>query len=199
MSIKRITINDNEEYLRQVSSDVDLADSNLKKWIDDLDEYCSENKCFAMAAVQIGIPKRIIYLKNTTLDLSIYDDSNYNERQVMINPVIISCSGLTKYWENCASCGNNLGLVSRPYRAEVEYYDENFEKKRKKFEGFETTVFFHEFDHLNGILHIDKAEELLPYNEEERIEFRKTHPYEVISSDCEFLGYCDSGKVYVNK
>lgn len=67
--IKSITIEDNEPYLRQISELVDLNDSNLKKYIDVLEEYCQENNVLAMAAIQLGIPKRLVYLKNTNLEL----------------------------------------------------------------------------------------------------------------------------------
>lgn len=186
MSIKRITIMDNESYLRQVSEDIDFATDNIQDYIDVLEEYCGENKCFAMASVQLGIPKRLIYIRNTTLDNSNYDNTDYNERQIIINPIIKQIKGLTMYWENCASCGDNMGLVYRPYSAEVEYFDELGIFHNRVFEGFETTVFFHEYDHLNGVLHMDKSEEILKYNAKQRREFRKSHPYEIISKDCEF-------------
>ena len=55
------------------------------------------------------------------------------------------------------------------------------------FEGFPATVFSHEYDHLDGILHMDKALEVLVMEKEERKEFRKEHPYEVFSKDGDFL------------
>ena len=66
---KAITINDNEPFLRQISKEVDLNDPELQNDIATLDEYCKENEVMAMASVQLGIPKRLIYLKNTNLDL----------------------------------------------------------------------------------------------------------------------------------
>lgn len=107
-----------------------------------------------MASVQIGIPKRLVYLKNTNLELIRKDqnntitkeEENYNEARVLINPVIKSREGLTTYWENCASCLDNMGLVKRPYKIEVEYEDRNREKHIDTFIGFETTVLSHEMD-----------------------------------------------------
>ena len=95
--------------------------------------------------------------------------------------------GLTQYWEACASCLDNMGLVLRPYKIEIEYLDINGNKKEMIFEGFPATVFSHEYDHLDGILHMDKALEVLVMEKEERKEFRKEHPYEVFSKDGEFL------------
>ena len=68
--MKAITINDDEKFLRQVSKEVDIK--NDKELINDikvLEEYCKNNSVMAMAAVQLGIPKRLIYLKNTNIDI----------------------------------------------------------------------------------------------------------------------------------
>ena len=68
--IKSITIADNEEYLRQTSIPVDIKnDKELEENIKVLENYCLENEVMAMAAVQLGIPKRLVYLKNTNLDI----------------------------------------------------------------------------------------------------------------------------------
>ena len=128
--LKSITINDNEKFLRQISVPVDiLNDNNLSKNIAVLDSFCRENDVMAMAAVQLGIPKRIIYLKNTNLEiirkmqvnLQSEDERKYNESRILINPVIINRIGLTEYWEACASCLDNCGKVLRPYIIELEY------------------------------------------------------------------------------
>jgi peptide deformylase len=100
--------------------------------------------------------------------------------------VIIKRTGLTKYWEACASCLDNTGLISRPYKITVEYYDEKWQRKKEIFKGFEATVLSHEYDHLNGILHIDIAEEILVMNKEERKIFREEHGYEIIAKNGDY-------------
>ena len=168
--IKLITIANNESYLRQISNPVNIvADENLNKEIHMLEQYCKENEVMAMAAIQLCIPKRLIYLKNTNLDVinkmqidSITDEEkNYNEARVLINPVIIKKEGLTEYWEACESCLDNFARVLRPYKIDLEYYDIMENKHSETFEGFESTVLSHEMDHLDGILHIDIAEEII--------------------------------------
>lgn len=148
--IKSITIADNEPFLRQISSSVDvLNDKDLANDISILDEFCKENAVMAMAAVQLVIPKRLVYLKNTNLDIinrlqidsTTEEEENYNEARVLINPVIINQEGLTEYWEACTSCLDNCGLVLRPYKIDLEYYDIDGEKHSKVFEGFESTVY----------------------------------------------------------
>lgn len=185
MNLKRKTIENDEEYLRQISEEVSFEDDSYKEEIKLLEEFCNQTECFALAAIQIGIPKRIVYLKNTKLDVPL-DDINYNESKVLINPKIISRKGKTKFWEACLSCLDNTGLVVRPYEIIVNYYDINGLEHEEKFEGFESTVLSHELDHLDGILHMDVAEEVLQMNAEERKIFRETHPYEIISKDCEY-------------
>ena len=183
--IKRKTIEKDEEYLRQISVPVSLEDKSYKKDIELLAQFCKENKCFALAAVQIGIPRRIVYLKNTTLDIPL-EDIEYNESKILVNPVVLSRKGETKYWEACLSCLDNMGLVVRPYEMDVHYYDIDGKEHEEKFEGFESTVLSHELDHLDGILHMDVAEEVIQMSAEERKEFRKLHPYEIVSKDCDY-------------
>lgn len=185
MEIVRKTIENDEQYLRQISRGVSFDD---KSYLDDiklLEEFCNETECFALAAVQIGIPKRIVYLKNTKLDVPL-DDVNYNESKVLINPVIISRKWKTKFWEACLSCLDNMGLVIRPYEMVVKYYDVEGAEHEETFEGFETTVLSHELDHLDGILHMDIAEEVIVMPREQRKIFREAHPYEIISKTCDY-------------
>jgi len=127
----------------------------------------------------------MIYLKNTTLDVPL-EDMSHNESKVLINPIVTSRKGHTKYWEACLSCLDNMGLVSRPYEMNVQYYDENGVEHVETFEGFEATVLSHELDHLDGILHMDIAEEVLNMTTEERKAYREEHPYEIISKTCDY-------------
>ena len=200
--IKAITIEENEKYLRQISKPVELNDEELQHDIQILDEYCKENDVLAMAAVQLGIPKRIVYLKNTNLELvqkeqygkTTQEDKKYNEQRVLINPVIIKREGLTDYWEACKSCLNNMGHVQRPYKITIQYQDIKGETKQEIFEGFESTVLSHEMDHLDGILHMDIADEVLVMEKEKRKIFRQTHPYNITSKTGDFEELCKQGK-----
>lgn len=195
MNMKMITILDDEEYLRQISKEVDIKnDSELEENIKMLKSFCGPNEALALAAIQIGIPKRLIYLKNTNLDIVkkiqndtfTEEDKLYDEAKVLINPVILKREGLTEYWETCASCLDNCGLVERPYKILVEYYDTLGNKHEEIFEGFESTVLSHEMDHLDGILHMDKSKELIVMPLEERKIFRKDHGYNIITKIGDF-------------
>lgn len=186
MELNRKTIENDEVFLRQVSSEVDFDNDNYLDWIAQIKYYCQNNVCFALASVQIGIPKRLIYLKNTTPNVENNENSSYDEELVLINPVIISQKGHTQFLEGCESCLDLVGIVDRPYSVDVEYYNIKGEKMVETFEGFKATVFCHEYDHLNGILHLDLINEIKCMSRAEVKEYRSEHPYKIISKDCEY-------------
>ena len=183
--MEALKIDKDLEWLRKVSKPVDLKKDNLTGDIKILEEYCLSHGVFAMAAIQLGVDKRIVYIKNTRLDK--VEDDTWNEGTILINPVIRKREGITQYWEACASCLDNTGLVLRPYKILIQYVDLLGKKHQKTFKGFPATVFSHEYDHLDGILHMDKAIELKIMNKDERKEFRKTHDYEVFFKEGDFL------------
>ena len=174
MEIKRI---DNDlEFLRQISKEVDFKE-DLTNEIKDLEKFVLDTQGFAVAAIQLGYTNRVVYVRCS--DYTKYDEKGYNEKEILINPVITNREGLTTYWEACLSCMDNTAIVCRPYKIQLSYYDINGNKKEKTIEGFPATVLSHEYDHLDGILHMDKALEVLLMNKDERKEFRKVHGYEV--------------------
>ncbi len=188
--MKRITIENNEEYLRQKSVPVDFLNDDINYYISSLKEFCQSSEVYALAPVQIGIPKRIIYIRNTSSDMT-KNNNSYNEDIVYINPVIKNMFGHTRFLEGCASCmysnGNYVvGVVDRPYKIEVEYYDINGLFHSKIIEGFEATIFCHEYDHLDGILHIDRVSDTYLYTLEQMKDYRTNNPYNVLSKDDNF-------------
>ena len=181
MSLERKTIEKDEDYLRQISKPVDFKTEEYKTAIKELDYFCkNDDNVMAMASVQLGIPLRLIYLKKTDLNRL---EEEYNEERVLINPKIIKEEGVTRYWEACASCLDYTGLIERPYKIDLEYFDSQGEKHREVFEGFESTVLSHEIDHLNGILHMDIALKIKKLTKEERVELRKKEPYQIIRKE----------------
>ncbi len=201
--LKPITIEKNEKYLRQISKKVDFTDPEIHNNIVVLQDYCIQNEVMAMAAIQLGIPKRIIYVKDTNLEIlnkrltdkGKEETKDYNEAKVLINPEIISKEGITTFWEACASCSwyegeikkYYNGKVKRPYKIKVKYFDIDGNQHVDDFEGFESTVLCHEIDHLDGILHIDIADEVIIGTKEERIELRKKEGYTIISKNGKFV------------
>lgn len=183
------TIEDDEAYLRQVSKDVEKNDPNLEHDIDIIANYCrNDGNMIALASVQIGIPKKIIYIMKTD-EYDVSKEKDFEDKKIiMINPHIIEEKGETYYWENCASCMDNMGLVKRPYMIRVKYFDEKFNLKEEVFEGFKATVFSHEYDHLFGILHMDIAEKILDMPLDERRKFRSKdgNGYVIVSKNKEY-------------
>ena len=200
--LESITIENNEQYLRQSSKKVEISDPELHNNIVVLQDYCMQNEVMAMAAIQLGIPKRIVYVKNTNLDVVTRrftdegkeETKDYNEAKVLINPEIISKEGLTTFWEGCQSCSIHegdvekwyIGKVKRPYKIKVRYYDIKGNMHEDEFDGFGATVLSHELDHLDGILHIDIADKVIMGTTEERIELRKKEGYTIISKTGDF-------------
>ena len=107
-----------------------------------------------LAAIQIGVPKRII-----VMDLS--KDENKKEPRYFVNPVIKKSDSLkSTYEEGCLSVPNQFAEIDRPRKCEVEYLDYNGEKKLLVAEGLLATCIQHEMDHLEGILFIDYLSKL---------------------------------------
>lgn len=191
VELTRKTIEKDEAYLRQISVPVDFQNDNYMEYIAALESYCKNNAVFALSPVQIGIPKRIVYIKNTSQDMANNYDGEYDEAVIYINPVIVSTKGHTRFLEGCDSCrieknkkiAYYVGVIDRPYSIEIEYYDIDGKKQNKAIEGFEATIFSHEYDHLNGVLHMDKTNEVFEMTLDEMKDYRLYHPYEILSKD----------------
>ena len=111
-------------------------------------------KGIGLAAVQIGVPKRII-----VMDIS--NSDNKNEPLYFVNPVIKNKDQFkATYEEGCLSVPNQFAEIDRPKKCEVEYLDYNGIRKILKAEGLLATCIQHEMDHLEGILFIDYLSKL---------------------------------------
>jgi len=153
MSVKTILTEPNE-LLRQVSKPVNKVDKEEQKLMDDMLETMYSANGIGLAAIQIGVPKRII-----VMDIS--KDENKKEPRYFVNPIIINKDKLKNtYEEGCLSVPNQFAEIDRPSKCEVEYLDYNGKKKLLKAEGLLATCIQHEMDHLEGILFIDYLSKL---------------------------------------
>ena len=153
MAIKTILTEPNR-LLRQVSLSVEKVGKNEQKLMDDMLETMYAANGIGLAAIQIGIPKRII-----VMDIS--KNENKKEPLYFVNPVIKNKDILkSTYEEGCLSVPNQFAEIDRPKNCEVEYLDYNGEKKLLKAEGLLATCIQHEMDHLEGILFIDYLSKL---------------------------------------
>ena len=153
MAIKTILTEPNR-LLRQVSLSVEKVGKNEQKLMDDMLETMYPANGIGLAAIQIGIPKRIIVM-------DINKNENKKEPLYFVNPVIKNKDILkSTYEEGCLSVPNQFAEIDRPKNCEVEYLDYNGEKKLLKAEGLLATCIQHEMDHLEGILFIDYLSKL---------------------------------------
>ena len=152
MSIKTIIIEPNK-LLRQISKPVEKVGKDEQRLMDDMMDTMYDANGIGLAAIQIGIPKRII-----VMDIS---KGEVKEPRYFVNPVIKNKDTLkSTYEEGCLSVPTQFAEIDRPSKCEVEYLDYNGKKQLLKANGLLATCIQHEMDHLNGILFIDYLSKL---------------------------------------
>ena len=153
MAVKIILTEPNEK-LRQVSKPVEKVDKEEQQLMDDMLETMYAANGIGLAAIQIGIPKRII-----VMDIS--KDEKIKEPRYFVNPIIKNKDSLkSTYEEGCLSVPNQFAEIERPKKCNVEYLDYHGKKKFLIAEGLLATCIQHEMDHLEGILFIDYLSKL---------------------------------------
>ena len=153
MTVK-IILTEPNKILRQVSEPVQSVGEQEQKLMDDMLETMYSANGIGLAAIQIGIPKRII-----VMDLS--KDENKKEPRYFVNPVIRNKDPIkATYEEGCLSVPNQFAEIDRPTKCLIEYLDYNGEKQILNAEGLLATCIQHEMDHLEGILFIDYLSKL---------------------------------------
>ena len=153
MTIRKI-LTEPDPILKKISSPVEVVGEEEQKLMDDMLETMYDAKGIGLAAIQIGVPKRII-----VMDIS--KDNEKNNPMYFVNPIIKNRnSNLSKYLEGCLSLPDQFAEVDRPSTCEVEYLDYDGNKKILKADGLFATCIQHEMDHLEGILFIDHLSKL---------------------------------------
>ena len=153
MAVKNI-LKEPDKILRQVSLPVKKVGKEEQSLMDDMLETMYEAKGIGLAAIQVGVPKRII-----VMDIGNRDKEK--EPMYFVNPIIKNKnSEHSTYEEGCLSVPNQFAEVNRPSSCEVEYLDYNGNKKILKASGLLATCIQHEMDHLEGILFIDYLSKL---------------------------------------
>ena len=153
MTVKKILTEPNK-LLRQVSKSVEKVGNQERLLMDDMLDTMYDAPGIGLAAIQIGVPKRIIVM-------DIGRDENKKEPRYFVNPVIKNKNEeKTKYEEGCLSVPDQFAEIERPNSCEVEYLDYNGKKQLLKADGLLATCIQHEMDHLEGILFIDYLSKL---------------------------------------
>ena len=150
MALREIVI-DGDPILRKISRPVEKFDNKLAALLDDMAETMYlDNRGIGIAAVQVGILRRIF----------VVDVGDENGKLEFINPEILEREGSTFYLEGCLSCPGKNGYVERPERIRVRAQNRNGEWFELEADGLLAICICHEYDHLDGILFIDKVVEL---------------------------------------
>ena len=153
MTVKTILTEPNQ-LLRQVSKSVKKVGKEEQLLMNDMLETMYAANGIGLAAIQIGIPKRII-----VMDLS--KDGKKKEPRYFVNPIIKKKDNVNAtYEEGCLSVPNQFAEIDRPSKCDVEYLDYNGNKQNLEAEGLLATCIQHEIDHLEGILFIDYLSKL---------------------------------------
>ena len=148
MAIRNIR-QEGDEILKKKSREVEVIDEKTKELINDMVETMHKYDGVGLAAVQVGILKRIIVI-------DIYDEKTPIVK--LINPVIIKQKGEREVEEGCLSFPNKFAKVKRPVEVVVEGLNENGEKVKIKAVELLAQALCHEIDHLNGITFVDRME-----------------------------------------
>tara|TARA_B100001250_G_C19565690_1_gene685374 strand:+ start:326 stop:850 length:525 start_codon:yes stop_codon:yes gene_type:complete len=142
------------KILREKSLPVDKVDSNLQKLMDDMLETMYAAPGIGLAAIQVGIPKRVI-----VMDIAQKDGPK--KPMFFVNPEIIGKSNNNSvYEEGCLSVPGQFAEIERPDKCHVKYLDYHGQPQELKAEGMLATCIQHEMDHLEGILFIDYLSKL---------------------------------------
>ena len=153
MTIKTILTEPNK-LLREKSKVVEKVGKEERALMNDMLDTMYAANGIGLAAIQIGVPKRII-----VMDIS--KDRNNKQPMYFINPVIgQKATSKSIYEEGCLSVPDQFAEIERPDECEIEYLDYNGEKKLLKTKGLLATCVQHEMDHLEGILFIDYLSKL---------------------------------------
>ena len=153
MSQRNIVI-EPDPILRKKSEKLEKVDDEVKKLLDEMLETMYAAPGIGLAAVQVGILKRLI-----VIDVS--KDKEKKNPLCLINPeIILKSKNTSVYEEGCLSLPGHFAEIERPAECKVKYIDYNGKKKEITAKGLLSTCIQHEVDHLNGVLFIDYLSKL---------------------------------------
>ena len=142
----RNVVLEGDEILRKQCREVSEVTDRIKMTMEDMLETMRSQFGVGIAAPQVGIMRRMFVA-----------EPEPGRVYYMINPVILEESGSQEGDEGCLSIPGKIGMVTRPDYIKIEALDLDGEKKTYEFHDFDARVMCHEYDHLNGVLYIDKA------------------------------------------
>jgi len=158
MALRNVVLK-GDDILRKTCRPVEKFDDRLATLVEDMIETMYESNGVGLAGPQVGMMRRVVVI-------DVYDGNGPFE---LINPEIISFDGEQEGYEGCLSCPEEMGWVVRPKTLTVKYQDKEGNWHEKFCEDLLARAVCHETDHLDGILFIDKAEEVISKEEFEKL------------------------------
>ena len=151
-----------DPVLRQISTPVETVDDELRALIADMFETMYAAPGIGLAAVQVGVPKRLLVMDlQEPRDPEDPESPVVREPRVFINPEILAASDHeVAYTEGCLSVPDQYAEVMRPDRIRARWLDEHGTSHEKDLDGLLAVCLQHEMDHLEGVLFIDHLSKL---------------------------------------
>ena len=147
--------------LRTISTPVDAIDDELQTLIDDMFETMYDAPGIGLAAIQVGVPRRILVIDLQERESDDEDAPVVRNPMVFINPQILEGSEqLSIYNEGCLSVPEQYAEVERPATIRASWMDREGRIHEQTLDGLLATCLQHEMDHLEGILFIDHLSRL---------------------------------------
>ena len=154
MGIRNVVL-EGDEILRKKCREVTEVTDRIRMTMEDMLETMRSEYGVGIAAPQVGIMRRMFIA-----------EPEPGRVYYMINPVILEQSGADPGDEGCLSVPGKIGTVTRPDYIKIEALDLSGDKQTYEFHDFDARVMCHEYDHLDGILYIDKAVNIRDADEE---------------------------------
>ncbi|MCL2378142.1 MAG: peptide deformylase [Defluviitaleaceae bacterium] len=154
MGLRQLRLN-GDEILKKKAKPVKEINAGTLALLDDMWETLHDKNGVGLAAPQIGVLRRIAVIE--------VDEEKYE----LINPIIVSEEGTYESDEACLSVPGYCGDVIRPGKIKIEAQNRDGENFTIEAEEYMASVFCHEIDHLDGVLYLDKASNVRPYEAEE--------------------------------
>lgn len=143
-----------DPVLRQLSKPIERVDADLQRLADDMLETMYDAPGIGLAAIQIGVPRRMLVI-------DVAREGEDKQPLVFINPEIVTSSDeRSVYEEGCLSIPDYYAEVERPATIGVRYLDRDGKEQTVEADGLLATCLQHEIDHLNGVLFIDHISRL---------------------------------------
>lgn len=151
MALRNI-VEEGDEILRKKAREVTEIDARIRTLVEDMAETMISSHGVGIAAPQVGILKRIF--------LAVPNSEEDETPMVFINPEILHQEGSQWGEEGCLSVPGFVGTVERPFSVKLKAQDIDGNEQVYDFTDFAAVVICHEYDHLNGVLYTDKAENI---------------------------------------